>query len=133
MIQEVVIDKESLEYYEYLDQKYREIVSFLGRADGSVNPMKVHLFLSLAVVPFSSWSNSEKESTEKMESPGENIPEEKQNHLKALCLKYGLEQKGGKYVLKKPIPKVELNELREKMKEEGWKYEPKIGFVEANQ
>ena len=30
MIQEVVIDKESLEYYEYLDQKYGEIVSFLG-------------------------------------------------------------------------------------------------------
>ena len=131
MIQEVVIDKESLEYYEYLDQKYREIVSFLGKRDGSLDPMKVHLFLSLAVVPFSSWSNSEKESTEKMESPGENIPEEKQNHLKALCLKYGLEQKGGKYVLKKPIPKVELNELREKMKEEGWRYEPKIGFVEA--
>ena len=131
MIQEVVIDKESLEYYEYLDQKYREIVSFLGKRDGSLDPMKVQMFLSLAVVPFSSWSNSGKESTEKIESPMENIPEEKQNHLKALCLKYGLEKKGGKYVLKKPIPKVEFNELREKMKEEGWRYEPKIGFVEV--
>ena len=69
MIQEVVIEKESLEYYEYLDQKCRKIAPFLGKADGSVNPMKVHMFLSLAAVPFSSWANSGKEPTEIMKSP----------------------------------------------------------------
>ena len=43
-----------------------------------------------------------------MESPKENMPEEKQNHLKALCLKYGLEKKGEKYVLKKKYSQGEI-------------------------
>ena len=133
MIQETIVDKESLEYYEYLDQKYREIVSFLGKNDGSVNPVKVQMFFDRAVVPFTSWTNSGNDSIERQESSRENNAEEKQNHLKALCLKYGLEKKGEKYVLKKNIPKEKFDILREKMKEEGWKYEPKIGFVEANQ
>ena len=51
MIQEVIIEKESLEYYEYLDQKYREIVLFLGRKDGAVDLVKVQMYFDRAVVP----------------------------------------------------------------------------------
>ena len=63
MIQEVITDKISLEYYQYLDQKYREIVSFLGKTDGAVDLVKVQMYFDRAVVPFSSWSGESKDDS----------------------------------------------------------------------
>ena len=131
MIQDVIIEKESLEYYQYLDQKYREIVSFLGKTDGAVDMVKVQLYFERVTVPFSSWKDAGNDPVAKKEQSKENIPEEKEKHLTALCRKYGLEKKGKRYVIKNLLTKEKFNELREKMKEEGFRYEPKEGFVEA--
>lgn len=126
MIQEVVIGKEALEYYEYLDRKYREIVSFLGKTDGAVDPSKVQLYFDMAVVPFSSWSGEGIEAAEVLS------PEGKTNLLKALTKKYGLQAGEGKYVLRARLQNDRLADLITKMAQAGYRYDPDSRcFVEA--
>ena len=128
MIQEVIIEKESLEYYQYLDQKYREIVSFLGKTDGAVDLVKVQLYFDRVTVPFSSWCNG-KEETVQGKPSGEISTnylstEERKNHLDALCKikKYGLQEKDGKYIVRPVLDEVVLNELKKKMESLDFRY-----------
>ena len=132
MIQEVIIEKEYLEYYQYLDQKYREIVSFLGKTDGAVDLVKVQMYFDRAVVPFSSWSGESKDDSEKKEPAEVLSPEGRKNLLKALSKKYGLQAGEGKYVLRARLQDDKLVELKMRMAQAGYKYDANSkSFVEA--
>ena len=123
MIQEVAIGKEALEYYEYLDRKYREIVSFLGKTDGAVDPAKVHLYFDMAVVPFSSWSGEGIDDSERIEAAEILSPEGRANLLKALSKKYGLQEREGKYVQRARLQTDRLADLIRKMAQAGYRYD----------
>ena len=142
MIQEVIIEKESLEYYEYLSQKYKEIVSFLGKTDGAVDLVKVQLYFDRAVVPFSSWKahqyletySSRKDDSEKKEPAEVLSPEGRKNLLKALSKKYGLQAGEGKYVLRAILQDDKLVELKMRMAQAGYKYDANSkSFVEVKE
>ena len=71
MTEEIVISSEDLKSYEYLERKYHEIVSFLGKNSGFFDPVKLPMFFEKTVLTFDAWNKSRMKEISRNESTEE--------------------------------------------------------------